>query len=74
MTSVKFEEAHIAIAENQEEYETVHAHVDKNTKTITLCFELTPEEIETIARTGKIWYQQLGIPMSPMSIHVNKPI
>lgn len=77
MKSVEFEEGLVKIAEHQEEYNTVHAKLTRdqnNIPLITICFELSPEEIEKIKETGIIWYQQLGVPMRPMSIHVEKPI
>lgn len=78
MKSVKFDDSNIEIAKNQEEYQTVYADVrdepNYGCKVITICYELSPEEIQNIAQTGKIWYQQLGVPMSPMSIHVNNPL
>ena len=76
MKAIEFEEVNVRIAKNQPEYETLPVYHDgTETGTITSCFELTPEEIDIIVTTGKIWYTQLtfGRPMQAMSIGVHKP-
>lgn len=86
MTSVPFEEVTNRIAENQEEYQTIHANISPylneegkltNMNVMTACYELSGEEIQDIMLNKRIWYQQL-VPkdshMQPMSIHTNKPI
>jgi hypothetical protein len=77
MKSLPFEGT-IKIAEHQEEYETVHAHLGRDTThsqipIITVCFELSEEEKKVILETGKIWYQQCSLQMRPMSLSVIKP-
>lgn len=74
MKSVEFEGT-IKIAEHQDEYETVHGHLGGNQvfPVITLCFELTEEEIDMIQQTGKIWYQQCSKQLRPMNLSVLKP-
>lgn len=78
MKSIKFPEVNNHIAEEQEEYETVYANVSEDNgglKTITVCFELSPEDIKRITETGVIWYQQqTGHLMAPMNITSIKPI
>lgn len=61
MTSVKFDEANVALAENQPEYETLHIHYDVEDVEgkMTACFKLTDEEIAEIVATKKIWHTQL---------------
>lgn len=80
MQSIKFPEAHHAIAEDQPEYETLYANLQHNdttqSTTITACFELTPEEVAEIVKTKKLWYQQMKgrhHPMQPINISVIKP-
>lgn len=82
MTSVKFEGYTQAIAEDQEEYQTVYAHVGTSNqfpsaKVITTCYQLSPEELKALLENGgQIWYQQLCFDeaMTPMSLHINKPL
>ena len=80
MISIKFLEAHHAIAEDQPEYETLYANLQHNdttqSTTITACFELTDGEIEELFMTKKLWYQQIKSrhsAMQPMMISVTKP-
>jgi len=76
MNSVTFEEVNIKIAEHQEEYNTVHANVQKvaGVNIMTACYELTGEEIQDIMINKKIWYQQcIGEAMQPMIILTTKP-
>jgi len=74
MTSVEFEECNIKIAENQEEYETLHAHHNTKEGSVTFCFELNKEELEDIQKTGRIYFKQLTFngPMNPISMSTQK--
>lgn len=76
MKSVTFEEVNLKIAEHQEEYETVHVQHIPELGTIGMCFELSPEEIQQIVVTGKIWYRQVigSGQMQPMNLSVNKEV
>ncbi len=58
MKSIKFRPDTIKIAENQEEYETVHVFHNPNESTLTMCFELSKEHLDEIYKTGKIYYKQ----------------
>ena len=77
MTSVKFPEANIALAENQPEYETLYVHLDKEdaTRPMTACFKLTDEQIAEIVKTGCIWYTQLtfGNNFQPINMSTSNP-
>jgi len=60
MHSIKNEQFNQPLAEDQEEYNTLH--INLNTQDpycpATVCFELTLDEIEQITKTGKIYYTQ----------------
>ena len=79
MKSIDFPKANVAIAKDQPQYQTIYGHVDKTgndpTYAVTLCFELDPEEIEQIAKTGKLYYTQLtfGQPFSPIRMSTVTP-
>lgn len=77
MKSIKFPEVNIALAENQEEYETLYVHLDKedSTQPMTACFELTDEQIKEIVETKKIWYTQLtfGNNFQPINMSTQNP-
>jgi hypothetical protein len=74
MTSVTFEEANLKIAEHQDEYETLHAHHNPKEGSITFCFQLNKEELDEIARTGRIYFKQLTFnqPMQPIAMSTEK--
>ena len=73
MTPVDFQEVNCRIAENQEEFITLPAHVNQSKGTITFGFELTPEEKAQIAETGIIWVQILSKGyMPPIYLTTNK--
>lgn len=77
MRSIEFPQANIALAKDQPEYETLHVHADINDPTLpmTACFELSPEEVMEIYRTGKIWFTQLtfGKPFQPIRMSTSNP-
>lgn len=74
MTSIDFEESNIKIAEDQEQYETLIAHHNKEEGSMTFCFKLNKEEMDEINKTGVIWFKQLtfGKPMNPVSMSTEK--
>jgi hypothetical protein len=55
MKLVSFAEQTTVIAEEQKEYAPMYAHIDTSTPRCetTVCWELTPEEIAEVQRTGK---------------------
>ncbi|WP_159039998.1 hypothetical protein [Christiangramia fulva] len=59
----------VRIAENQPEYETLPAYYNKEEGSMTFCFELDPDELEQVGKTGKIYLKQLtfGRPMNPIA-------
>lgn len=59
MKSIEFEEANIRIAEDQPEYETLPAHYNQTEGSMTFCFELDPDELEQVGKTGRIYIKQL---------------
>lgn len=77
MKSIEFPQSNVKIGEGQPQYQTLHAHVDPNdpAQTMTMCFELSKEEIAQIVLTGKIWMSQLtfGMPFQPIRMSVDNP-
>jgi len=75
MKAIEFEEQTHKIAEHQEQYETIPAHIDRNGGVVTCCFEFTDEEIEEITKTKKLWHSQLTAlePMQPILLATKKP-
>ena len=78
MKPIEFEGQNLVFAKDQPEYSPLPAHRDPKdeTGTVTSCWELSPEEIETIKSTGKIYLQCLTFwhPPQPLSLHVENPI
>lgn len=60
MKSLKTEQFNVALAESQEEYNTLFVNINLKDRLIpvTCCFELSAEELAEINKTGKIYYQQ----------------
>jgi len=69
MKSVEFKEVNVRIAEDQPEYETLPAFHNKDEGSITFCFELDPDELEQVGKTGRIFIKQLTFnnPMQPIA-------
>lgn len=76
MKAINFEGANMKVAENQEEYETLPAHVNEETGVVTSCWELTAEEVDEFKATGKIFLQQatFGHALQPVSINIKNPL
>lgn len=82
MKAIEFEEVNVRIAEGQSQYETLPAHFERDRETngfflrVTMCFELDKQELEQIAKTGKIW-QTVLVPNNthfhPIRMSVLKP-
>lgn len=75
MIPINFEQANIKVAENQDEYMTLPAHHDPEEGTLISCWQLTPEEIEQIQKTGVIWFRQVTFnrKMQPVLITTENP-
>lgn len=57
----------------EEEMGMMPAHIDYvNHQTIS-CWELTPEEIETVKETGRIWLAVHAIPPPPVAMCTHVP-
>nr|BDD47015.1 hypothetical protein 10 [Balneolaceae bacterium] len=74
MKAVEFDEVNVRIAEHQDEYETLPAHVGRNGVVIT-CFELDEEEKKQVQETGKIYLSLMtfGQPLQPIGGSVLNP-
>ena len=76
MQPLKFEGANIVYAAKQREYQPLPAEYrgGKSGEILT-CWELTPEELQRIQETGKIWVGVLtfGQPLQPLYVSVEKP-
>ena len=76
MKAIEFKEQTIIIAEHQEEYESLPAHIEKGVYgTTTFCWELTLKERLKLLFTGKLWHQVLTFnkPLQPQLLQVDKP-
>lgn len=69
MKAVEFEEVNVRIAEDQPQYETLPAFWNKKEGSMTFCFELSPDELEQVGKTGRIYLKQLTFnkPMQPIA-------
>lgn len=70
----EFPQVNVHIAENQEEFLTLPAHVTEDAR-VVCCFHVTPEQMADMARTGQLWIQiftQNGT-IQPFSLHTGSP-
>ena len=77
MKPIKFEQANVKVAEKQDEYLTLPAHHSGDMEGIvTSCWELTPEEIDQIKQSGKIYLQlwTFNNPLQPINISTTNPL
>ena len=73
--STKFSTGKRKIAENQEEYETLPAHIGGKSGEVTICFELDRKERKQVQETGQIWLSVLTFnsPLQPIHQSCLKP-
>jgi len=76
MKPVKFPQANIEIAKSQDQYNTLPAHYDHESKVVTACFKLTLDEVKNLVEEGHIFLQVMtfGKPLQPLSIHTSNPL
>lgn len=74
MIAVEFDEVNVRIAENQPEFETLPAYHNPEDGSVTFCFQLNKEELDEIAKTGKVFFKQLvgNNKMQPISMSTQK--
>lgn len=60
MRAVEFPEVNGRLAEEQAEYETLPIYLESlpDVTIVYACFELSKEEREELAKTGKLWYSR----------------
>ena len=77
MESIKFDGANAVFGAEQPEYEPLPAEIVENSKVgqINTCWELSPDELETVTKTRKIYVSLLtfGQPLQPIMVGVEKP-
>lgn len=75
-TPTAFEEANITFAKDQKEYIPLPALAfgDEYGQVIT-CWQMTPEELAQVAKTGKVWLTMLTFnqPLQPVMLHGAEP-
>lgn len=72
MKPIEFPEQNVVYAKDQPEYLNLPVHRDE-VGTVTSCWELTPEEIETVKKTGKVYLRQMTFnqALQPVAMAVN---
>jgi hypothetical protein len=83
MEAIDFPAANIGIAKNQPQYKTLYGHIwnedhlaqEDKLGRITVCLKLSPEELEEVKQTGKIWLTQCTFNRgyAPIDLNVNNP-
>lgn len=75
MKAVDFDQVNLKIAEHQDEYQTLPAHFDRESGTVTACFELDEEELQQVKEDGKIYITlcTFGRPLQPIRSSVLNP-
>ena len=77
MKPVRFDEVNIVLGEDQEEYQALPAFLAADPQgPVVTCWELSPEELAAVQRTGRFWLMQLtfGMPLQPQLPCVDKPL
>lgn len=76
MTSIDFPEANLALAKDQPQYQTLFTAMSGEPEFhMTVCLQLTDEEVDEIVRTRKIWHTQstFGKGFSPIRMSTTNP-
>jgi hypothetical protein len=77
MIPVRFPEANILLAMNQDEYEPMEVHLEGGTteRCMTACFRLSDAEVDELVRTRTLWIGQLtfGRGFAPIRLSTQKP-
>jgi len=76
MKPIPFEEQNVVIAEDQDQYMSLPANIDKTDKhgPVVSCWDLSDEELAHITKTRQVWLRQLafGQPLQPVLMSTNK--
>ena len=74
MKAKEFEEVNVRIAENQDEYATLPSFYNKDDGTVTMCFELSDDEMNRLHATNELWFKVYtgGNPLQPIALSTNK--
>lgn len=74
MRCADFPQAHLFVAEDQPEFETIPAHCDDD-KVMTFVWRLTWRERLSILFYGEVWHQVMtsGRGLQPQSLDVHQP-
>lgn len=76
MIPVDFPEVTNRIAEGQDQYMTLPAHINPgNQGEVTFCWQLTWKERMQLFLTGKLWHSVLTFnqPLQPQVLNIEKP-
>ncbi len=75
MDTKEFPEVNLRIAEDQEEYGTLPAHVSEQ-GIVTCCFSPSEEELKQINETGEIWLSVMTFlePLQPVMLTAECPL
>lgn len=76
MESVKFPQVNATLGEGQPEVRPLPVHRGHDPEyTVTSCYQLTPDELAEIQRTGKIWLQvwTYGGRLQPQLVRTDDP-
>ena len=77
LKATDFDHANVLLGKGQNEYNAIPAYLDETTsqQRLVVCWELTPEQLGDIARSGVLWHSVLtfGAPFQPMLIQTDSP-
>lgn len=74
MEIIKFEGMNCVFAEGQPTYRPLPAYRNRDGVVIS-CWQLSPEELAEVARTGRLWVSVLTFnrPLQPMRLDTDRP-
>lgn len=76
MEAVKFPQVNVIMGADQPGVRPLPVHKDGDTEgTVTACYQLTPDELAEVQRTGKIWIQiwTYGGLLQPQLLRTDNP-
>lgn len=68
MIGKEFKEQNVIIAKEQKEYNSLPAYYNPDESSLTVCFELTENEVNRIKATNELWlkFKTFGQPLQPI--------
>lgn len=76
MEPIQFKQANVVFGEEQDEYNSLPAHLDEEKGIVTVCYKLSLEEVRSLIEDGEIYLQVMtfGNPLQPLKMLTKNPL